>query len=277
MNRWRLLIIGLLIAFGSSAQKITGIETKLITSDKEGQDGTYSSVQFDENGNVTTLKTPWVRSYLPVNITSAENLPLVLLAIDLGVAQFPLVHGADWMSLYRTAILGDCQEHPDCLISMNMDLDQVRMISTTKQEMIEEIFDKFNDPNTKELSEIVAKHHLSYNADGAIKQLKYERIESNVLSAALLNQFVYTNDGELVQYMTADINSSVRNNFSFIKESDQLTGIAWATWNEKKGKWNRASRVSLRHDSETNLLQSVTYTDIKGRQLYVQEFIYSYD
>ncbi|MEQ9297594.1 MAG: hypothetical protein RIF33_03475 [Cyclobacteriaceae bacterium] len=72
MNRWLLLIVGLLIAFGSYGQKITGIETKLITSDKEGQDGMYSSVQFDENGNVATLKTPWVKSYLPVNITSAE-------------------------------------------------------------------------------------------------------------------------------------------------------------------------------------------------------------
>lgn len=193
------------------------------------------------------------------------------------MAQFPLVYGADWMSQYRTAIFGDCQGRPDCQLNMNMDLNKVRMMSTTKQEMIEEIFDKFNDPNTKELSEIVAKHHLTYNNDGAIKQLKYERIESNVLSEAVLNQFVYTSDGDLAQYMTADINSGIRKNFSFIRENDKLTGIAWATWNEKKGKWNRASRISLTYDLETNLLRSATYTDMKGRQEYVQEFIYSYD
>ena len=266
----------MLLVISSYAQKIKRIETKLIASNEEGQNDLYNSADFDEDGKVATVKNSGGNVYLCDKAMSTEILPLQLLAVDLGAAYYPLALKSEWMDGYRMEILGDCQNHTDCQIDMMMDLNQVRLITTTKQEMIEEIFDKFNDPNSKQPSEVVTKHQLSYYPDGSIQQLKYEQIEGDVLTQAFLNQFIYDNTGLLTQYMSADVNSGSRNNFSFTRENGRLIKITWATWNEKKGIWNRPDEAELKYVSDSDMLHSATYINEKGRQQYLQEFIYTY-
>lgn len=274
MKRSLLLMLGFYSVQFCYGQKIQRIETKLITTDIEATDEVYSSIDFDENGKIIRVKEPKARGIMRAGLT--ENQPFALLNLDLGNALYPLALESDWVNNYQTSLLDECQNHADCQFDMITELDRVVSITTTRVEMIEEVFDKFSDPNSKVPSTIVSNYRMAYYPNGLVQQLKFEQKEGGVTTTSTIEQFAYGDHAELEQYIIMDLNKERRIKLSFKREGGPVITVEKCSWNLKKGKWQQSSEVSLNYAQEGSRLNAVTYFDDKGREQYIQEFIYSY-
>ena len=248
----------------------------MLTTGIEATNEVYSSVALDENGKVVHLKAPMSGAIIWDTIGAATGLPLALLPIDWGHALYPLMLQHQWVEAWRQAVLNDCQEKIDCQVDMTFELDRLLRLTTTRQEMIEEVYDKFNDPNTKVPVAIISRYDFTYNDEGEVTQLAYQQSEDRFLLQRSMEQLVYGPEGGLAQYYLADMIKNTRIKWTLNHAERRLTELQRSVGHPKKDSWKKDGRLILNYTDSTHQLSTAEYFNQAGHRQYVLQFIYTY-
>ncbi len=273
MNRWLLLIIGMSLIFSGYGQEIRRIETKLFTSNEEGQNDAFSSIDFDENGIILQANFAQVfPEYYSKPDSLSEFLILNLLGQSFDLSIYPVCYGGAWFDEFLQSTFSSCGEEENCSAKLEFDGEQNATLLISKDIIEDEIYDKFNPVSEKAPTLYYDRYLISFDSTGRPGKITSEDWISDFNSGSASHWFSYYENGLVEEYFNGDPDAALRYRLRYEYEGNNLALIEKSLRNQRNNSWEIQSSIVLQW--EGSRLKSATKFDDEGRQQYVQEFNY---